>query len=194
MAFVTNNSFVDEIAFDGMRKRLAQDFDEIYVLDLGGNVRKNPKLSGTTHNVFGIQVGVSISFFIRKAPEPSPVGADPCVRPGSTLGFSERTKFARIFYAALPSDWRKEQKYDFLDQQGDYSTIPWQEIQPDKHYTWLTEGLSSDFESFLPIGTKVARAGKENAIFRNYGRGIASTRDAWVYNFNSDYLLKYRAK
>ena len=48
-----------------MRKHLAQDFDLIYVLELGGNVRKNPKLSGTTHNVFGIQVGVSINLFIR---------------------------------------------------------------------------------------------------------------------------------
>jgi predicted helicase len=48
-----------------MRKCLEHDFDEIYVLDLGGNVRKNPKLSGTTHNVFGIQVGVSINLFIR---------------------------------------------------------------------------------------------------------------------------------
>lgn len=66
VAFVTNNSFLDQIAFDGMRKHLAQDFDKIYVLDLGGNVRKNPKLSGTTHNVFGIQVGVSINIFVKK--------------------------------------------------------------------------------------------------------------------------------
>ncbi|HLL76746.1 MAG TPA: N-6 DNA methylase [Pyrinomonadaceae bacterium] len=66
VAFVTNNSFVDNLAFDGMRKHLAEDFDSIYVLDLGGNVRKNPKLSGTTHNVFGIQVGVSVNIFVRK--------------------------------------------------------------------------------------------------------------------------------
>ncbi len=66
VAFVTNNSFLDDLSFDGMRKHLSQDFDKIYVVDLGGNVRKNPKLSGTTHNVFGIQVGVSIIFLIRK--------------------------------------------------------------------------------------------------------------------------------
>jgi predicted helicase len=66
VAFVSNNSFVDNLAFDGMRKQLARDFDEIYILDMGGNVRKNPKLSGTTHNVFGIQVGVSINLFVRK--------------------------------------------------------------------------------------------------------------------------------
>lgn len=66
IAFVTNNSFLEQIAFDGMRKNLEADFDEIYMLDLSGNVRKNPKLSGTTHNVFGIQVGVSINIFVRK--------------------------------------------------------------------------------------------------------------------------------
>lgn len=72
ICFVNNNSFITEKTFDGMRKELAIDFDLIYVLDLGGNVRKNPKLSGTTHNVFGIQVGVSINMFVRKpkiAPE-----------------------------------------------------------------------------------------------------------------------------
>ena len=42
VAFVTNNSFLDSVAFDGMRKHLADDFDAIYILDLGGNVRKNP--------------------------------------------------------------------------------------------------------------------------------------------------------
>lgn len=66
VCFVNNNSFVTEKTFDGMRKELGKDFDLIYVLDLGGNVRKNPKLSGTTHNVFGIQVGVSINLFVRK--------------------------------------------------------------------------------------------------------------------------------
>ena len=48
-----------------MRANLAANFDAIYVVDLGGNVRKNPKLSGTSHNVFGIQVGVSIALFVR---------------------------------------------------------------------------------------------------------------------------------
>jgi predicted helicase len=66
VAFVSNNSLIESLAFDGLRQHLERDFDDIYVLDLGGNVRKNPKLSGTTHNVFGIQVGVSINIFVRK--------------------------------------------------------------------------------------------------------------------------------
>ena len=72
VAFVTNNSFIDGIAFNGMRQYLEQEFDQIYVFDLGGNIRKNPKLSGTTHNVFGIQVGVSVNILVKKSPSSSP--------------------------------------------------------------------------------------------------------------------------
>ena len=35
------------------------------IVDLGGDVRANPKLSGTKHNVFGIQTGVAISFMVK---------------------------------------------------------------------------------------------------------------------------------
>jgi len=69
VAFVSNNSFLESIAFDGMRKHLNDNFTNLYILDLGGNVRKNPKLSGTTHNVFGIQVGVSVVILVKKRQE-----------------------------------------------------------------------------------------------------------------------------
>ena len=65
IAFITNNSFLDSRTFDGFRKVVADEFSHIYVVDLGGNVRDNPKLSGTTHNVFGIQTGVAIVFMVK---------------------------------------------------------------------------------------------------------------------------------
>ena len=43
VAFVTNNSFLDGVAFDGMRKHLSDDFDAIYILDLSGNVPQEPE-------------------------------------------------------------------------------------------------------------------------------------------------------
>ena len=67
VCFVSNNSFVDQISFDGMRKHLLKDFTSLYHLDLHGDVRRNPKLSGSTHNVFGIQVGVGITLAIRSS-------------------------------------------------------------------------------------------------------------------------------
>jgi len=63
VAFVTNNSFIDALAFDGMREMLEKDFSQIYVFDLGGNIRK--RTSKPVYNVFDIQVGVSVNIFVR---------------------------------------------------------------------------------------------------------------------------------
>ena len=175
VAFVTNNGFLDGIAFDGMRRHLAQDFNAIYILNLGGNVRQNPKLSGTTHNVFGIQVGVSINLFIKK----STTMTDP--------------KPAEIFYARVDEVWRKEEKYNYLDSNHHYQKIDWQQVIPDSRYTWLTEGLHAEFDTFIPIGTKKAKAKKGAAtgvIFKTYSAGIKTNRDAWIYNFNQNTLTQ----
>jgi predicted helicase len=168
VAFVTNNSFVNEISFDGMRKHLEKDFNAIYILDLGGNVRKNPKLSGTTHNVFGIQIGVSINLLVKK----------------NNLSDEK----AKIYYARLDELWKKEQKYEFLSQKVQVENIEWQVLKPDAKHTWLTAGLHKEYDSFLAMGTKDAKAHKGNAIFSNYGRGVATCRDTWVYNFSSSTL------
>ena len=173
VAFVTNNGFLDGVAFDGMRKRLAEEFDAIYILDLGGNVRKNPKLSGTTHNVFGIQVGVSINFFIKKA---------------------DNTKAqTQIFYACVDKFWRKEDKYDHLNSKQHYQNVEWERMTPDKRYTWLTKGLHTEFDTFMPMGTKQGKAVKGAAtdvIFKTYSLGVSTNRDAWVYNFDQNTLAK----
>jgi predicted helicase len=41
----------------------------------------------------------------------------------------------------------------------------------------------------LPIGNKETKGGGEDlAIFKNYGRGVETTRDAWLYNYQTDAL------
>jgi predicted helicase len=173
VAFVSNNSFLEQIAFDGMRKHLAADFDKIYILDLGGNVRKNPKLSGTTHNVFGIQVGVSINLFVRRT--------------------ENRGKTAALFYSRLDEFWRREQKYAYLDEKQLISNISWQEPQSDAKHTWLTQGIEADFEGFLGIGSKEAKADDKShaqTIFKSYGGGVKTSRDSWAFNFDDTVLAE----
>ncbi len=172
VAFVTNNGFLDGTAFDGMRKHLAADFDAIYILDLSGNVRKNPKLSGTTHNVFGIQVGVSINLFVKRN------------TPRTSL------KTAEIFYARVDEFWRKEEKYRYLDSKQHYQNISWQQITPDGRYTWLTEGLHPEFDTFLPMGSTKAKDVGTNVVFKTYSLGVSTNRDSWVYNFNQNALAE----
>ncbi len=65
IAMITNRSFIDSRTFDGFRKCVQQDFDYVYIVDTKSDVRANPKIAGTTHNVFGIQTGVAIMFLVR---------------------------------------------------------------------------------------------------------------------------------
>ena len=172
VAFVTNNSFLGGVAFDGMRKHLSDDCDAIYILDLGGNARKgNLKVSDA--NVFGIRVGVSINLFVKKKGDPS--------------------KSARIFYYRTDDLWNKNQKFDFLSECQHVGAIPWQDIQPDTRHTWLTDGLHAEFDTFIPMGTKETKAAKGKAvgaIFKTYSSGVKTNRDAWAYNFNQDALTE----
>ena len=171
VAFVTNNGFLDGIAFDGMRKHLADDFDAIYILDLGGNARKGLKVSDA--NVFGIRVGVSINLFVKNKQNSS---EDP-----------------RLFYYRTDALWNGKEKLDFLTKQRHLGNIAWDAIQPDRRHTWLTEGLHAEFYTFIPIGTKTAKAQKseaENVIFKTYSNGVKTNRDAWVFNFNVDSLVQ----
>ena len=169
VAFVTNSGFLDGLAFDGMRKHLAQDFDAIYILDLGGNARKGLKVSDA--NVFGIRVGVCINLFVK-----------------NKQNASEKSQ---IFYHSTDELWNKKQKFDFLNKYQHTGGIEWKPIQPDARHTWLTEGLHAEFDTFIPIGTKAAKAMKSIAadvIFKTYSNGVKTNRDAWVYNFNQSTL------
>ncbi len=176
VCYVNNDSFIAKKSFDGMRKHLAQDFDLIYVLDLGGVVRDNPKFSGTTHNVFGIQVGVSINLFIRL---PKKDGA--------------KRQRAKIHYHAVPVDWRRERKYDFLNKAASVADVKWRKLHPNDKHDWLVNKNDGEFAEFIPIGSKQAKKtpnGDISVIFKMYSLGIGTNRDEWVYDFGRENLVK----
>ncbi len=164
IAFVTNNGFLIGIATDGMRKVLSDEFTTVYHLDCGGNVRKFPKLSGTTHNVFGIQVGVGITFLVRRAGD---------------------EKAPRMMYHSLPTMARASERLQQLATWKDASNVPWADLTPDAKGNWITEGMQSDFDNFLPMGTRAGKASGDGlgTIFATYGRGVTTSRDDIVFDF-----------
>lgn len=171
VCLVTNNSFVDQIAFDGMRKHLMKDFTRIYHLHLEGNVRHNPKLAGTTYNVFGIQVGVGITVAVRSAKQTDP----------------------GIFFARVDKLLRKEEKLLLLEKLKDIKGVEWKRIAPDSRHVWLTPEHAGEYASFLPIGSKGAKGASEanpRTLFKMYGRGVATCRDEVVYDFDSSLLAQ----
>jgi predicted helicase len=152
VCFVSNNSFVDQIAFDGMRKHFLQDFERIDHIDLHGNVRRNPKLSGTTHNVFGIQVGVGITLAVKKKAAPR-----------------------QLRYHRVPEMWRKAEKLAFVAK----GEVAWQTLTPDTEHTWLALEHFSEYRRFAAL----------EEIFETHTRGLETTRDSVVYDFDRDVLV-----
>jgi predicted helicase len=114
LAFITNRGFIDKRTYDGFRKVIANEFSEIYVIDLGGDVRDNPKLSGTKHNVFGIQTGVAISLLVKRP----------------------KARGCRIFYARRPEFETAEDKLAFVGN-GKLPEFNFEVIRPDPKHNWI---------------------------------------------------------
>lgn len=141
VCYITNNSFVHQSACDGLQRCLAQEFSTIYHLNLKGNVRQNPKLSGTTYNVFGIQVGVGITIAIR-------------------MGKPSR---ATVFYAEVPLDWRREKKVEWLATAGSLIGVNWSTKQPAQDLLWLRPNGDKSLTHLPSIGTEEAKAAARNS-------------------------------
>ncbi len=140
-----------------MRKHLLQDFTRIYHLDLHGNVRLNPKLSGTTHNVFGIQVGVGVTVAVR----------------------SSKHRDNRLFYFRVPENWRKEQKLAWIAERKSLAGVQWEQLVPDSRHTWFVSPNAGDFAELIPT---LAADGK--AIYTAGSPGLSTNRDEWLYDFS----------
>ena len=71
LGFITNNSYLSGVIHRGMRRKLLETFDEIYILNLHGSSRigeRTPE-GGKDENVFAIQQGMAIALYV-KADEP----------------------------------------------------------------------------------------------------------------------------
>lgn len=166
LAFITNRSFIESRTFDGFRKVVAEEFNYIYVVDLGGDVRANPKLSGTKHNVFGIQTGVAISFMVKRARQ------------------GKHVEGCRIYYARRPELETAEEKLEFLSS-ARMRELTFDEIRPDPKHNWINLA-SSDFDSLLGLVAprESGRRSKTSvpAIFAHGANAVKTNRDKWVYD------------
>lgn len=168
LAFITNRSFIESRTFDGFRRAVEAEFNEIYVVDLGGDVRANPKLSGTKHNVFGIQTGVAISFMVKR----------------------HKQTGCKVFYARRPEFDTATDKLSFLAHTK-ASQVKFERVEPDKNANWLNI-TDNDWDEMIPVADKKTKAAKgktqERAIFRLYSLGIVTNRDEWAYDFDRQQL------
>ena len=166
IAFVTNRAYLDTRQDDGFRKLAAKEFSNLYVLDLGSDVRRNPKISGTTHNVFGIQTGVAIGFFVRQ---------------NSRLGQ------CNIHYARREDSELATAKLDYLGK-ANLDEVTFSEIIPDEKGNWLNLS-NSNFDELFPLSSKDGNDSRNSpdysGLFQLTCPGVVTARDEWVYDFQA---------
>lgn len=170
IAFVTPASWIEGDAETGIRACLAEEFSSIYVLNLLGNARihgKQGRYQGG--GVFGnaTQSPVAITILVK----------------------NPNTKHSEcsIHYRDIGGELKGEKKLEKLKETVSISGFSdWQTVKPNKYHEWI--GQRSDaFTEFYPLGTKEAKAGKaDDAIFALYSLGLATNRDAYIYNFSRD--------
>lgn len=171
IAFVTNRSFIDSRTFDGFRKLVANDFQEIWLVDLGGDIRVNPRLSGTKHNVFGIQTGVAICLLVRNRAQTSRL----------------------IHYIRRPEGETAEDKLSWLNG-AHISTSPTSLVKPNSRGDWINQADDSRWTQLLPVADQKTKAAtersRERAIFKLFSLGVVTSRDDWAWNKDATELAK----
>lgn len=167
IAFVSNGSFIDGNAADGLRKCLVGEFSKLYVYNLRGNART----SGETRkreagNVFGggSRTPVTICVLVK---DPSHTGE------------------AVLHYRDIGDYLSREEKLDIISQEGSIAHTEWEVIVPNEAADWINQ-RDEKYDTYQPIGDKATK-GKPNTpgVFQLYSNGLKSNRDPWVYNFSA---------
>ncbi|MGL2744738.1 type ISP restriction/modification enzyme, partial [Helicobacter pylori] len=158
--FISNNAFLDNPTFRGLRRSLLECYDELYILNLHGNARKKEETpqGAKDENVFNIMQGVSINLFVKKA----------------------QTTKQKIHYYDVYG--QRAEKYAFLAQ-NDLNSIEWLEIAPRAPFYLLIPQetlLLDEYEQGFSV----------QDMFQVGGTGICSKRDHVVFHKDKESLLK----
>lgn len=172
VAFVTNSSFIDAKGFDGFRKVVAQDFNELHILDLRGNSRLSPEeMAQQGGNIFNVRVGVAVWFFVRNA----------------------ESKGCQIWHYAAPDGMSATDKLALLFPKKNLNNFNFRSIVPDSRNNWVGQS-DNDFSELIPLADKdtklVKRPEDERAIFKLFSLGFVTNRDDWAYAFDSGNLRR----
>lgn len=163
VAYVIGRKPIAKAAYDGFRKVAEREFSDIWLMDLGGDVRDNPKLSGTTHNVFGIQTGVMIALLVKRKGKGGAV----------------------IRYARRPEMETAADKLAWIGEARSFAGIAVETVVPDKRHDWI-EQANGAWSSWLPLADPDKgpsdSAGRVHAIFRLSSNGVKTQRNDWVWD------------
>ena len=170
LAFVTNSSFINGRGFDGFRKAVRREFNELYILDLRGNSHVGGDTAAREGgNIFNVRVGVAVWFFVRNAKFPE----------------------HQIWYYAVPDGMSAADKCAMLSSKKTVDDFEFRSIVPDVQGNWVGQ-TDNDFGELIPLVDKATkkteRQKDERAIFKLFSLGCVTNRDDWSYDFDVENL------
>ncbi|KOS33929.1 DNA methyltransferase [Helicobacter pylori] len=164
--FISNNAFLDNPTFRGLRRSLLECYDELYILNLHGNTRKKEETpqgaKDEDENVFNIMQGVSINLFVKKAQT------------------TKQKILQKIYYYDVYGE--RAEKYDFLAQ-NDLNNINWLELAPRAPFYLL-------IPQETPLLEEYEQGFSVQEMFQVGSTGICSQRDHVVFHKDKESLLK----
>uniref|UniRef100_UPI0015E79078 type ISP restriction/modification enzyme n=1 Tax=Helicobacter pylori TaxID=210 RepID=UPI0015E79078 len=178
--FISNNAFLDNPTFRGLRRSLLECYDELYILNLHGNARKKEKTpqGAKDENVFDIMQGVSINLFVKKAQITKP----------------------KIHYYDVYG--QRAEKYTFLAQH-DLNSIEWLELTPREPFysllpleTSLLDEYEQGFsvQEMFQISSVGIATGKDRIFIANNTESLKEQVLRYCNEFNEQYIkdIHYR--
>ncbi|GAA7358650.1 DNA methyltransferase [Helicobacter pylori] len=178
--FISNNAFLDNPTFRGLRRSLLECYDELYILNLHGNARKKEETpqGAKDENVFNIMQGVSINLFVKKA----------------------QTTKQKIFYYDVYG--QRAEKYAFLAQ-NDLNSIEWLELAPREPFylllplkTRLLDEYEQGFsvQKMFQISSVGIVTGKDRIFIANNTESLKEQVLKYCNEFNEQYIkdIHYR--
>jgi predicted helicase len=169
IAYVTNGSFIDNNAMDGLRKSLTDEFSSVYCFNLRGNARTSGEdRRKEKGNVFGegTRTPVAITLLIKNP---------------------KKTGKCELFYHDIGDYLSREDKLEIIQRSIDFSRISWEKMKPNDSYDWINQ-RDPAFDKFISLGEKETNS--EKTIFDLYSLGINTNRDTWIYNYSKNVLVK----
>ena len=211
-AFISNNSFLDNPTFRGMRYSLLKTFDTIYILDLHGNARKKECTpdGSKDENVFDIMQGVSINIFVKNRNSSLTQSLNDCG--GSARSFipdklpsphlakhSNLTQDTRISRSQHSEDSNeKPQKlaqihhYDLYGKRSDKTNFLYENTLDS--IAWATLQPKAPFYLFIPqnesLRVEYDKGWSVKDVFKVSGVGICSKRDKIVFQNSKENIKK----
>ncbi len=178
--FISNNAFLDNPTFRGLRRSLLECYDELYIINLHGDARKKEKTpeGAKDENVFNIQQGVSINLFVK----------------------NQQITKQKIYYKDVYGE--RAEKYAFLAQ-NDLDSIEWLELtKRDSSYrllpleTRLLDEYEQGFSVYdmFQISSVGIVTGKDKIFIANNTESLKEQVLKYCNEFNEQYIkdIHYR--